>query len=90
MATSFWRPAARVSSRFATLAQALSSTKTTDPSNTSMARRTSPTTWSSSPVTVMPKVRSRLSFCRMRLAMMSMSACACRTVTPGFSFAIKL
>jgi hypothetical protein len=90
MATSFSRPAARVNSRLATFAQALSNTKVTDPNNTSMARRTSPTTWSSSPVTVMPKVRSRLSFCRMRLAMISMSACACGTVTPGFNFTIRL
>ena len=44
IATSFCRPLARVSRRFATLAQAISSTSATDPSSTSNARRTLPTT----------------------------------------------
>ena len=54
MATSFSRPAARVSSRLATLAQAINSTSVTEPSSTSSARRTSPTTCSCSPITSMP------------------------------------
>ncbi len=83
MATSFSRPAARVSSRLATLAQAISSTSVTEPTSTSSARRTSPTTCSCSPTMCMPKVGPRLSFSRMRLAMASISACACGIETPG-------
>ena len=54
-AISRWRPSARDRSRFATFAQAMSSTKPTDPASTMSDRRTSPTTCSCSGT--MPKVR---------------------------------
>ena len=66
IATSFCRPVARVSSRLATLAQAMSSTSATEPSSTSTARRTSPTTCFGSGTTLIVNVRSRLSLSRMR------------------------
>ena len=90
MATSFWRPVARVSRRLATFAQAISSTSVTDPRRTRTARRTLPTTCSSSGTTLMVNVLSRLSFSRMFAAITLMSACACSTVTPGLSRAIRL
>ena len=89
-AISFCRPVARVSSRLATLAHAISSTSVTDPSTTSTASRTSPTTDSTSGTTSMVKVRSRLSFSRMRPAMAATSAFACAIVTPGFRRAMTL
>jgi hypothetical protein len=46
-AISFSRASARASSRFATFAQAISSTKPTEPASTKSVRRTLPTTWSS-------------------------------------------
>ncbi len=84
MATSFSRAAARVSRRLATLAQAITKTSATDPSSTSSARRTSPTTCSCNPTTCMPKLTPRLSFSRMRLAITPISACACCMETPDF------
>ena len=90
IATSFCRPVARVSSRLATLAQAISSTSATDPSSTSSARRTLPTTCSRSGTTLIVNVWSRLSLSRIRAAITLTSACACSMVTPGLRRAIRL
>ena len=89
-AISFWRAVARVSNRFATLAHAMSRTSVTEPITTNTARRTLPTTDSTSGTTSIVKVRSRLSFSRIRAAMAATSACACAIVTPGFSRAMRL
>ncbi len=51
IAISRWRPAARASSRLATLAQAIRSTKPTAPTRISRASRTSPTSASRSGIT---------------------------------------
>ena len=67
-AISFWRAVARVSNRFATFAHAMSSTSVTEPITTNTARRTLPTTDSTSGTTSIVKVRSRLSFSRIRAA----------------------
>ena len=61
-ATSFCLPVARVSSRLATLAHAMSSTSVTEPITTSTASRTLPTTDSTSGTTSIVNVRSRLIF----------------------------
>jgi hypothetical protein len=72
------------------LAQAISSTSPTEPNSTSRMRRRFPTTWSTSETTLMVKVRSRLSFSRIREAITEISACACSSVTPGLRRAVRL
>ena len=78
------REAARASSMWLTLAQAISSTKPTAPRSTSRAGRMSPTTFSRSERTCMSWLvpgNSRSS----RLVMVAISAWACSRVTPGFN-----
>ena len=82
------RPAARISIRLATLAQAISRTTPTAPSNTSSGVRTSPTTCSRRSTTVIPHLvlksgRSHWSW----LAMTFMSAWALEIVAPSRSLA---
>ena len=80
------RSVARASSRFATLAHAISSTNPTAPKITSSACRTPPTTCSCSGTMFTPQSACR-SGCssRSRAASASILACAASSVTPGAS-----
>ena len=89
-ATSRRLPAARDSSKFATFAHAMSSTKLTALSNTSNAGRMSPLIISRRPIRF---VRSSSLFVfgyakANRAAIVFISVCACCRVTPGFRRAI--
>ena len=92
MASSFWRAAARASSRFATFAQAISSTNATAPSKTNKAVLTSPTiasrmgmTATLSPLSIQVGYRRRNSSPRSFIW-----ARACSIVTPGFKRAATI
>jgi hypothetical protein len=93
-AISFWRATPRDSCRFARLTHAISRTKATAPSNRYNVRRTLPTTCSRSGT--IPNVRPPLvgytsgNSCRRCAVMVSISACACCTETPGFSLPMML
>ena len=85
MASSLWRTAARASSRLATLAQAISSTKPTAPSSTSRARRTSSTIDSFMGTTATlseGSIHLGLAL-RKRSPTTFISARACASATPG-------
>ncbi len=91
MAISFRRDKVLASTRLATLAQAISRTKTTAPNNTSSAGRMSPTNCSRNGTTVAPHPLSSSGYCcSRRCEMLPSSALAWRISTPDLSRAMTM
>ena len=89
-AISLCRVAVRAVVRLATLAQAIRRTKPTAPNKIRSGRRVSPTTCSRRPTRPTPQPLSSGACCTMRCAIVSISACACDRLTPGFIRAMAM